>query len=220
MYVILLEEFYLIGFGIYFMPYIVALSGGIASGKSTIANLFAQLGVPIIDADVIARQVVEIGTDAYKVIVKHFSQEILLPNNEIDRSQLRDIIFNNDHERLWLNNLLHPIIQEQTQIQIAQQTVAYVIWVVPLLVENNLHNLADRVLMVDTPEQLQLERLIQRDNIDESLAKKMISSQISSQKRLTYADDIIVNNGDLTSLTAQVNKLHQQYLNNFNIKNG
>lgn len=220
MYVILLEEFYLIGFGIYFMPYIVALSGGIASGKSTIANLFAQLGVPIIDADVIARQVVEIGTDAYKLIVKHFSQEILLPNNEIDRSQLRDIIFNNDHERLWLNNLLHPIIQEQTQIQIAQQTAAYVIWVVPLLVENNLHNLADRVLMVDTPEQLQLERLIQRDNIDESLAKKMISSQISSQKRLTYADDIIVNNGDLTSLTAQVNKLHQQYLNNFNIKNG
>lgn len=202
------------------MPYIVALSGGIASGKSTIANLFAQLGVPIIDADVIARQVVEIGTDAYKVIVKHFSQEILLPNNEIDRSQLRDIIFNNDHERLWLNNLLHPIIQEQTQIQIAQQTAAYVIWVVPLLVENNLYNLSDRVLMVDTPEQLQLERLIQRDNIDESLAKKMISSQISSQKRLTYADDIIVNNGDLTSLTAQVNKLHQQYLNNFNIKNG
>ncbi len=210
----------MIGFGIYFMPYIVALSGGIASGKSTIANLFAQLGVPIIDADVIARQVVEIGTDAYKLIVKHFSQEILLPNNEIDRSQLREIIFNNDHERLWLNNLLHPIIQEQTQIQIAQQTAAYVIWVVPLLVENNLHNLADRVLMVDTPEQLQLERLIQRDNIDESLAKKMILSQISSQKRLTYADDIIVNNGDLTSLTAQVNKLHQQYLNNFNIKNG
>ncbi|MFQ1007319.1 dephospho-CoA kinase [Gilliamella apicola] len=202
------------------MPYIVALSGGIASGKSTIANLFAQLGVPIIDADVIARQVVEIGTDAYKLIIKHFSQEILLPNNEIDRSQLREIIFNNDHERLWLNNVLHPIIQEQTQIQIAKQTAAYVIWVVPLLVENNLHNFADRVLMVDTPEQLQLERLIQRDNIDESLAKKMISSQISSQKRLTYADDIIVNNGDLTSLTAQVNKLHQQYLNNFNMKNG
>ncbi|OTP88978.1 dephospho-CoA kinase [Gilliamella apicola] len=202
------------------MPYIVALSGGIASGKSTIANLFAQLGVPIIDADVIARQVVEIGTDAYKLIIKHFSQEILLPNNEIDRSQLREIIFNNDHERLWLNNVLHPIIQEQTQIQIAKQTAAYVIWVVPLLVENNLHNFADRVLMVNTPEQLQLERLIQRDNIDESLAKKMISSQISSQKRLTYADDIIVNNGDLTSLTAQVNKLHQQYLNNFNMKNG
>jgi len=96
------------------MPYIVALSGGIASGKSTIANLFAQLGVPIIDADVIARQVVQIGTEAYKLIVKHFSQEILLPNNELDRSQLREIIFNNDHERLWLNNLLHPIIQEQT----------------------------------------------------------------------------------------------------------
>ena len=220
MYGIIFQEFYLIGFGIYFMPYIVALSGGIASGKSTIANLFAQLGVPIIDADVIARQVVQIGTEAYKLIVKHFSQEILLSNNELDRSQLREIIFNNDHERLWLNNLLHPIIQEQTQIQIAQQTAAYVIWVVPLLVENNLHNFADRVLMVDTPEQLQLERLIQRDNIDKSLAQKMISSQISSKKRLAYADDIIVNNGDLTSLTAQVNKLHHQYLINFNIKNG
>lgn len=220
LYDILFQECYLIGFGIYFMPYIVALSGGIASGKSTIANLFAQLGVPIIDADVIAKQVVQIGTDAYKQIVKHFSQEILLPNNELDRCQLREIIFNNDHERLWLNNLLHPIIQEQTQIQIAQQTTAYVIWVVPLLVENNLHHYADKVLMVDTPEQLQLERLIQRDNIDKLLAQKMISSQISSQKRLTYADDIIVNNGDLTLLTAQVNKLHQQYLKNFNIKNG
>lgn len=202
------------------MPYIVALSGGIASGKSTIANLFAQLGVPIVDADIIARQVVQIGTDAYKQIIKHFSQEILLPNNELDRGQLREIIFNNDHERLWLNNLLHPIIQQQTQIQIAKQTAAYVIWVVPLLVENNLHSFADRVLMINTPEQLQLERLIRRDNIDKSLAQKIISSQISSKKRLIYTDDIIVNDGDLHSLTAQVNKLHQQYLDNINIKNG
>ena len=90
------------------MSYIVALSGGIASGKSTIAHLFAQLGVPIIDADIIARQVVEVGTPALAQIVKHFSQEILLENGELDRSQLREIIFNNDHERLWLNNLLHP----------------------------------------------------------------------------------------------------------------
>ncbi len=202
-----------------FMPYVVALSGGVASGKSTIANLFAQLGVPIIDADIIARQVVEVGTDALAQIVKHFSTEILLPNGELDRSQLREIIFNNDHERLWLNNLLHPIIHKITQKQIAKQTAAYVIWVVPLLIENNLHQLADRVLMVDVPETLQMERLIYRDKISESLAKRMIRTQVPLAERLSYADDIIVNNGNLASLSEQVNKLHQQYLNNFKIKN-
>lgn len=202
-----------------FMPYVVALSGGVASGKSTIANLFAQLGVPIIDADIIARQVVEVGTDALAQIVKHFSTEILLPNGELDRSQLREIIFNNDHERLWLNNLLHPIIHKITQKQIAKQTAPYVIWVVPLLIENNLHQLADRVLMVDVPETLQMERLIYRDKISESLAKRMILTQVPLAERLSYADDIIVNNGNLASLSEQVNKLHQQYLNNFKIKN-
>lgn len=202
-----------------FMPYVVALSGGVASGKSTIANLFAQLGVPIIDADIIARQVVEVGTDALAQIVKHFSSEILLPNGELDRSQLREIIFNNDHERLWLNNLLHPIIHQITQKQIAKQTAPYVIWVVPLLIENNLHQLADRVLMVDVPETLQMERLIYRDKISESLAKRMIRTQVPLAERLSYADDIIVNNGNLASLSEQVNKLHQQYLNNFKIKN-
>lgn len=202
-----------------FMPYVVALSGGVASGKSTIANLFAQLGVPIIDADIIARQVVEVGTEALAQIVKHFSTEILLPNGELDRSQLREIIFNNDHERLWLNNLLHPIIHQITQKQIAKQTAPYVIWVVPLLIENNLHQLADRVLMVDVPETLQMERLIYRDKISESLAKRMIRTQVTLAERLSYADDIIVNNGNLASLSEQVNKLHQQYLNNFKIKN-
>lgn len=201
-----------------FMPYVVALSGGVASGKSTIANLFAQLGVPIIDADIIARQVVEVGTEALAQIVKHFSTEILLPNGELDRSQLREIIFNNDHERLWLNNLLHPIIHKITEQQIAKQTAPYVIWVVPLLIENNLHQLADRVLMVDIPETLQMERLINRDKISESLAKRMILTQVPLAERLSYADDIIVNNGNLASLSEQVNKLHQQYLNNFKYK--
>ncbi|MCX8580152.1 dephospho-CoA kinase [Gilliamella sp. B3482] len=201
------------------MSYIVALSGGIASGKSTIAHLFAQLGVPIIDADIIARQVVEVGTPALEQITKHFSQEILLENGELDRSQLREIIFNNDHERLWLNNLLHPIIAQETQKQFAQQTKPYVIWVVPLLIENNLHQLADRVLMIDIPEALQLERLINRDRISESLAKKMIATQVCLTDRLAFADDIIVNDGDLESLKIQVDNLHKQYLHNLKVKN-
>lgn len=201
------------------MSYIVALSGGIASGKSTIAHLFAQLDVPIIDADIIARQVVEVGTPALEQITKHFSQEILLENGELDRSQLREIIFNNDHERLWLNNLLHPIIAQETQKQFAQQTKPYVIWVVPLLIENNLHQLADRVLMIDIPEALQLERLINRDRISESLAKKMIATQVCLTDRLAFADDIIVNDGDLESLKIQVDNLHKQYLHNLKVKN-
>ncbi|MCX8663050.1 dephospho-CoA kinase [Gilliamella sp. B2911] len=201
------------------MSYIVALSGGIASGKSTIAHLFAQLGVPIIDADIIARQVVEVGTPALEQITKHFSQEILLENGELDRGQLREIIFNNDHERLWLNNLLHPIIAQETQKQFAQQTNPYVIWVVPLLIENNLHQLADRVLMIDIPEALQLERLINRDRISESLAKKMIATQVCLTDRLAFADDIIVNDGDLESLKIQVDNLHKQYLHNLKVKN-
>lgn len=201
------------------MSYIVALSGGIASGKSTIAHLFAQLGVPIIDADIIARQVVEVGTPALEQITKHFSQEILLENGELDRSQLREIIFNNDHERLWLNNLLHPIIAQETQKQFAQQTKPYVIWVMPLLIENNLHQLADRVLMIDIPEALQLERLINRDRISESLAKKMIATQVCLTDRLAFADDIIVNDGDLESLKIQVDNLHKQYLHNLKVKN-
>ena len=201
------------------MSYIVALSGGIASGKSTIANLFAQLGVPIIDADVIARQVVAVGSSALTQIVKHFSQEILLENGELDRSQLREIIFNNDHERLWLNNLLHPIIAQETQQQIAKQTALYIIWVVPLLIENNLHRLADRVLIIDTPEALQLGRLIDRDKISESLAKRMIDSQISLSDRLAFADDIIINDGNLASLKMQIDDLHKQYLHNSKVKN-
>lgn len=201
------------------MSYIVALSGGIASGKSTIAHLFAQLGVPIIDADIIARQVVEVGTPALEQITQHFSQEILLGNGELDRSQLREIIFNNDHERLWLNNLLHPIIAQETQKQFAKQTKPYVIWVVPLLIENNLHQLADRVLMIDIPEALQLERLINRDRISESLAKKMIATQVCLTDRLAFADDIIVNDGDLESLKIQVDNLHKQYLHNLKVKN-
>ena len=191
------------------MSYIVALSGGIASGKTTIANLFAQLGVPIIDADVIARQVVAIGTSALTQIVKHFSQEILLANGELDRSQLREIIFNNDH----------PIIAQETQKQFAEQTAPYVIWVVPLLIENNLQHLADRILLIDTPEELQLERLINRDGISESLANRMIRTQVSLTDRLAFADDIIVNDGNLAALTVQIDHLHKQYLHNSKVKN-
>lgn len=194
------------------MPYIVALTGGIASGKTTIANLFAQLGVPIIDTDVIARQVVEPNTTAYHNIIAHFGSHIVLPSQQLDRAKLREIIFKHPQERLWLNHYLHPIILTETKKQIMQYNTPYVIWVVPLLIENNWHIYANRTLIIETPEQIQLKRLQKRDNIDEVLAKNMISSQITNEDRRCYADDIIINDHQTNDLSQQVMQLHQQYL--------
>ena len=200
------------------MPYIVALSGGIASGKTTVANLFAKLGVPVIDADIIARQIVAPNQPALAEIVRHFSEEILLPNGELDRLQLREIIFNNDHERLWLNQLLHSLIQQETAAQLSQLCSVYALWVVPLLIENNLHHLADRVVIIDVSTELQLARLINRDHIDETLAKKMVLAQAANQKRLSYAHHVITNQGDVDDLMSQVSMLHHQFLNEFSCK--
>lgn len=194
------------------MPYIVALSGGVASGKSTVANLFAQLGVPIIDADIIARQVVKKGSLALQKIVDHFGDEVLLPSGELNRSQLREIIFNNEDERMWLNQCLHPLIQQETQQQITQSKAPYIIWVVPLLIENNLQANANRILIIDTPPEVQINRLRRRDNIDENLAKNMLLSQINNIERISYADDIITNKTEASALVSQVNDLHKKYL--------
>lgn len=202
------------------MPYIVALSGGVASGKSTVANLFAQLGVPIIDADIIARQVVEKGTPALAKIIDHFGKDVLLPSGELNRTKLRNIIFNDPHQRAWLNELLHPIIQQQTDKQIKRYNSPYILWVVPLLIENNLQKQADRILIIDTHADIQLKRLQNRDNIDKNLAKNMLSSQITNEQRLHYADDIIVNNNTQSNtLASQVLDLHKKYLKLSSISN-
>nr|WP_276903119.1 dephospho-CoA kinase [Frischella perrara] len=195
------------------MPYIVALTGGIASGKTTVANLFAQLGVPIIDTDIIARQVVQPDTVAYNDIIAHFGQQIVLPSHELDRNKLRTIIFNQPAERAWLNNYLHPIILSETQKLIKQQHSPYVIWVVPLLIENQWNVYADRTLIVETAPDIQLKRLQKRDNIDKNLAKNMILSQLTDEDRRRYADDIIINSHQTVDLTRQVFLLHEQYLN-------
>lgn len=194
------------------MPYVVALSGGIASGKTTVTDLFAQLGVPIIDADVISRQIVKKGSPAFEKIVQHFGQQILQPTGELDRSQLRNIIFNDEQQRLWLNNCLHPLIEHETKRQISQYNTPYVIWSVPLLIENNLHKQADRVLIIDTDHKIQMDRLQKRDNISENLAKNMLLSQTSNAERKSHADDIIVNNAQISSLFSQVKQLHNKYL--------
>lgn len=194
------------------MVFVVALTGGIGSGKSTITRLFRKPGVTIIDADEISRQVVQPGTIALKKIVEHFGKQILLADSSLDRAQLRTIIFNNTQQRLWLNQLLHPLINDETKKQINQVTMGYILWVVPLLFENELQYSVDRILVIDVDPELQVERICKRDNIDENLAKKMLSSQLLNNERLSYADDIIINNTNPETLISNVERLHEQYL--------
>ncbi|MFP2239193.1 dephospho-CoA kinase [Pseudescherichia vulneris] len=194
------------------MGYTVALTGGIGSGKSTVANAFADLGINVIDADVIARQVVEPGTPALQAIVSRYGAKMCLPDGSLNRRQLRERIFTDAAEKSWLNALLHPLIQQETQRQMQQATSPYVLWVVPLLVENQLWHKADRVLVVDVSEETQLSRTIQRDNVSEQHAKQILAAQVTREQRLAVADDVIDNNGAPDAIALDVARLHARYL--------
>ncbi|MBW1212793.1 dephospho-CoA kinase [Pantoea allii] len=193
-------------------PYTVALTGGIGSGKSTIAEYFAASGVDIIDADVIAREVVEPGTPALQAIIARYGDAIVNEQGALHRSRLREIIFATPDEKRWLDALLHPLINARTQQLKAQAISPYVLWVVPLLVENQLQRQADRVLVVDTDEETQLKRTLQRDNVSLDQAKRILAAQATRQQRLACADDIIDNSGAPENALPQVAQLHQLYL--------
>lgn len=194
------------------MLFTVALTGGISSGKSTVANAFAALGVEIIDADVIAREVVEPGTPALQAIVKRHGESILTAEGTLYRARLREIIFQQPQEKNWLNQLLHPLINARTQQLRAQASSSYVLWVVPLLIENNLQRQADRVLVVDVDEAVQLQRTRQRDGVSLSQAQRILAAQVSREQRLACADDIIDNSGTPEQVLPRVAELHQRYL--------
>jgi|SRR5471030_469545 dephospho-CoA kinase len=194
------------------MSYIVALTGGIGSGKSTVADSFARHGVSIIDADIIARQVVEPGEPALDALAQHFGQQIIEPEGSLNRAALRECIFSEPAEKEWVNQLLHPLIHAKTKQLFAAAKTPYVLWVVPLLVENGLQSQANRVLVVDVDEHTQLTRTMQRDGITRQQAEKILSAQASRQQRLACADDIIDNNGGAETLEPHVASLHSRYL--------
>ena len=198
------------------MTYVVGLTGGIGSGKSTIAELFAELGVPIIDADLVARQVVEKGSPLLAEIAAHFGPEILLEDGALNRAALREKVFNHESEKQWLNQLLHPAIRHEMLRQLAAQQAPYCIFMVPLLIENNLTALCQRVLVVDVSEQTQMTRASQRDNNQLALIKNIMQSQVSRSERLQHADDVINNDADLSEslpqLKQKVLSLHHLYL--------
>ena len=194
------------------MTYTVALTGGIGSGKSTVADAFSCLGINVIDADILARQVVEPGTPALAAITEHFGHHILTPEGALNRRELRERIFANPEEKAWLNALLHPLIQQETQRQLRQATSPYALWVVPLLLENKLYERADRVLVVDVSRETQLLRTMQRDNVSREHAENILAAQATREARLAVADDVINNNGTPDAIASDVARLHAHYL--------
>ncbi len=194
------------------MRYTVALTGGIGSGKSTVANAFADLGIQIIDADIIARQVVEPGKPALDAIAAHFGPELIAADGTLHRRLLRERIFADPQEKAWLSALLHPLIQQETRRQLQQATSAYVLWVVPLLVENGLYRQANRVLVVDVTPETQLSRTMQRDDVTRAHVEQILAAQATREARLAVADDVIDNNGAPDSIMSDVARLHARYL--------
>lgn len=191
---------------------IIGLTGGIGSGKSAVSDCFEKLGVTVVDADVVAREVVEPGTVALKSIADHFGDDILTAEGALDRAALRTLIFSDENQRKWLEALLHPLIRKEIIAQLNQSDSPYSILSSPLLLETDQQTLVDRVLVVDVPVELQLERTVQRDNNSTNQVKSIISAQSTRTYKQQKADDIILNIGTIEELQKDVFALHQRYL--------
>lgn len=213
---------------------IVGLTGGIGSGKTTVSEFFKELDIPVIDSDQITRDLVEPNQPALKKIVAHFGSEILHKNESpdknlnknldeniagtLDRKKLRNIIFNNPSERLWLENLLHPLVKDEIFKRAtiitnshSQPKPPYIIVQVPLLIESNFHKLVDRVLVIDCPLDIQIQRVVQRDKTNPEQVQTIAETQIDREVRLKEADDVIMNDSTLSDLKQKVIELHHHY---------
>jgi dephospho-CoA kinase len=190
---------------------VIGLTGGIGSGKSTVAHQFAQHAVPIIDADQLAHALVEPGSPALDAIRQTFGDAFLTETGELDRAKLRDQVFHDPEQRKQLEAILHPLVRQRIQEWLAQQDTCYVIVVIPLLIETGMQEMVDRILVVDCPESLQLERVIQRSQLDERLFRAILAAQASRDTRLQEADDIIDNSGSLADIESAVAALDQRY---------
>lgn len=193
--------------------YVVAITGGIGSGKTTVANQFAELGIEVVDADIIAREVVEPGTPALAAIAAHFGADVIAPDGRLDRRQLRERVFTDPQAKDWLNALLHPLIRSEMQRQCAAARSPYFLLVVPLLVENRLTALANRVLVIDVDEATQIERTCRRDGVSREQAEAILAAQASRTERLAAADDVLDNqNGTPEAIKSRIFALHETYL--------
>tara|TARA_Y100001956_G_scaffold56264_1_gene55281 strand:- start:1090 stop:1698 length:609 start_codon:yes stop_codon:yes gene_type:complete len=195
------------------MATIIGLTGGIASGKTTVADLFQEhFNIDIVDADIVAREVVAVGSDGLRQIAEHFGEAILLEDGTLNRAKLREQIFSNPEDKTWLNALLHPMIRNKIEEGLTNIRSPYGLLVAPLLIENQMQGMADRVLIVDVPTEVQVERTMNRDNVSEEQVKAILKSQASREQRLAVADDVIKNHTKNQDLLPQITELHQKYL--------
>lgn len=190
----------------------VGLTGGIGSGKSTVASFFSELGITVISLDEISRMVVAKGEPALAEITEHFGPIVSGDDGNLDRKALRRIIFGDEQARLWLESLLHPLIRKKQNQILDAAPGDYAMIEIPLLAENQLQKTVDRVLVVDLPESIQLERASKRDKADKSAVEAILNSQANREDRLSIADDVIENDGSIEDLKSQVEMLHQNYL--------
>ena len=190
----------------------IALTGGIGSGKTSVASIFESLSVPIIDSDKISKEIILPGKPCFTDIVNEFGEEILTNEGTIDRHKLRDIIFSNDKARIKLENITHPIIFKNIDIQISLINYSYCLVIVPLLIETKSVKYFDKILLVDTHKNIQFERVSKRDSMSPTLLRKIIKIQATRSERLKYADDVIENNNEIEGLNEYINILHKKYL--------
>ena len=188
---------------------VVGLTGGIGSGKSAASKIFSELGRPVIDADLVAREVVEPGEPALGKIVTKFGDDVLTPQGELDRASLREKVFSDNQAREWLEQLLHPVIRTRImeKIEDYQGTTPLVILASPLLLETDQHKLVDHVVVIDVPESLQISRTVARDNNSEALVKRIMDAQLPRDERLSKADSVLDNGGSVESLKDQIRLL-------------
>ena len=196
---------------------VIGLTGGIGSGKSTVARMFGALGVHWVDADDVARQVVEPGTQALRAIADHFGESILQGNGELDRAALRQKVFEDPEQRRWLEGLLHPIIRQELIRQLSPEdyNLPYVMLVSPLLLETNQHELVERIVVVDVPEEIQIERTMTRDGNSREQVERILAAQMPRAARREKADAIINNAQPLERVAASVHALHQRFMADF-----
>ncbi|MDX1430184.1 MAG: dephospho-CoA kinase, partial [Rhodothermales bacterium] len=187
------------------------LTGGIASGKTTVSRTFESLGVPVIDADVVAREVVEPGEAGLEAIVKQFGREVVDENGRLNRRKLRTLVFKDPAGRRALESILHPLIRQRMKAQLEALNDDYAVMAIPLLLETGQTDLVDRVLVVDAPETAQIERTRARDGVSEEEVRRILSSQIAQADRLAQADDVIENDGTIDQLRQRVRQLDEFY---------
>ena len=190
----------------------IGLTGGVASGKTTVAEMFSALGAGLVDTDSIAREVVKPGSPGLAAVERQFGDTIITATGELDRRRMRQIIFSDENARRMLERTLHPLIRARTLELVAASDAPYVIIAVPLLLETGFFRLVDRILVVDCPESQQIERLVQRDDVTESEARAMLAAQTDRKTRRAAASEIVDNSGSLDATRSQVEALHRLYL--------